>query len=248
MPVLDVKQTNRMVRMFSPPQTRAQSLASDIERLIRERGLKSGERIATMDQLRERTRLGRATISEAARLLAERGNVDVRPGRGGGLFVADATAAVRLRHTLLSLTVGQNAAAVADALAVRDVLEELIDVDAARHRSDDDIVALNETLERMWEAAAVSRDEFMLVNWELHEKIAQITPNEIARGVYLGTMHQLVGLPSHADAATSVDEYTYLTRRVEIHAELVAAISAGDTVRTSRAVTAHRGLTASLTG
>ena len=225
--------------MFSPPLTRAQSLADDIERLMLDRGLRPGERIATMDELRDQSRLGRATISEAARLLTERGTVDVRPGRGGGLFVATVGQTVRLRHTLLAA--GDDAAGVAHALAVRDALEELIDTDAARHRTNDDVTALAAIIERM-RTEAVTREAFLEQNWQLHTRIAQITPNNIARSVYLSTMSQAVGLAGHADDATANAEAEYLSSRVGIHAEIVAAIAAGDVVRTSQAVTAHRSV------
>lgn len=195
-----------------------------------------------MEELREQTRLGRATISEAARLLIERGTVDVRPGRGGGLFVAEAGHVVRLRHTLLAA--GQDAAGVANALAVRDALEELIDTDAARHRTVRDIDDLQVIIRRM-RAEATTRETFMRDNWELHSRIAEITPNDLARNVYLSTMAQAVGLPSHADDATAADEEAYLASRLEIHAELVDAIASGDVARTSRAVVAHRAITAS---
>ncbi|WP_205347005.1 FadR/GntR family transcriptional regulator [Pseudonocardia broussonetiae] len=225
--------------MFSVPQTRAQSLATEIERWIVERELTEGSRIATMDELREQTGLGRATISEAARLLSERGAVDVRLGRSGGLFVAQPAAVVRMRHTLLS--VSQDPARVRDALAVRDALEELIDVDAALHRTDRDVRDLDAIMASMRERAT-SRADFLQANWELHRRIAEITPNEIARSVYLGTMAQVEGLPSRPDADTA-DDAAYLGTRVDVHAELVAAITAGDVPRTSRAVEAHRALT-----
>ncbi|MEU4455412.1 FCD domain-containing protein [Nocardioides sp. NPDC023903] len=226
--------------MFSPTLTRAQSLAADIERIVVDRDLQPGDRIATMDELREQTRLGRATISEAARLLTERGTVDVRPGRGGGLFVAEVGHVVRLRHTLLAA--GQDAASVTNALAVRDALEELIDTDAARHRTVEDIDALQAIIRQM-RAEATTREAFMTANWELHARIAEITPNELARSVYLSTMAQAVGLPSHADVATAVDEKAYLASRMDIHAELVDAIASGDVSRTTRAVSSHRAIT-----
>lgn len=228
--------------MFSPALTRAQSLAADIERIVDERGLKPGQRIATMDELREQTRLGRATISEAARLLTERGTADVRPGRGGGIFVAEPSTVVRLRHTLL--TAGQDAAGVANALAVREALEELIDTDAARTRTEEDIRDLQEIMARM-RSDSTTREAFFERNWELHTRISQITPNDLARGVYLSTMSQAVGLPTSADAATSSDEQVYLDSRVDVHAELVAAIAAGDVERTSAAVIAHRAISVS---
>jgi NAD(P)-dependent dehydrogenase (short-subunit alcohol dehydrogenase family) len=69
------------------------SSATRIEELIDTRGLPSVDRIATEEELRERTGYGRATV-------------DVRPDRGGALVVAGAEPLVRLRRTLLTVPQG----------------------------------------------------------------------------------------------------------------------------------------------
>ncbi|WP_161894691.1 FadR/GntR family transcriptional regulator [Gordonia spumicola] len=227
--------------MISVPLTRAQSLAKEIEGWIVDRGLSAGDRIATMDELRETTRLGRATISEAARLLAERGAVDVRPGRGGGLFVAQAGTVVQLRHTLLS--VAADPASVADAVAVRDALEELIDIDAAQHCTARDATDLRAIIDRMRENST-DRESFMRHNWELHRRLAETAANTFATGVYLSAMAHVEDLPTQPDSETADDDTGYLAERVAVHAELVEAVVSGDTERTTRAVAAHRSVSA----
>lgn len=202
--------------------------------------MQPGTRVATMDELREQTKLARSTISEAARLLVERGTVEIRPGRGGGLFVAQADPVVRLRHTLLSVPSGSTT--VADAIAVREALEELIDVDATRHRSVADCADLDKALARL--QRAVKRPElFLRRNWELHERIALITPNNIARGVYVGTLRCISERPARVEEASTDTGERYLERRLQIHTDLVQAIVSGDVERTIEAVRLHRGLT-----
>ncbi|MFD0689665.1 FadR/GntR family transcriptional regulator [Actinomadura fibrosa] len=221
------------------PQTRAQALAADIEKMIAERGLAPGDLIGTMDEFRDRSGFGRATISEAVRLLSDRGTAEIRPGRGGGLFVADPNPVVRLRHTLL--TVRQEPTTVADAIAVREALEMLITTDAARHRTPQDIAALRKLLNRL-KRSATSTDRFMRANWALHERIAEITRNHLARAVYLSMTHCIADLATHADPDQDERPEGYLERRVEIHTELVEAIAAGDIERTAAATERHRGL------
>jgi len=227
----------RIHRMFSRPPGLAQSLASEIEELIGTRSLRSGDRIATMEELRAQTGYGRATIGETARLLTERGSVEVRPGRGGGLFVAHASPVVRLRQTLL--TVPQGAATVADAIAVRDALEELIALDAAANRTEQDIRDLEECLQEM------RRDDdlehFLHANWSLHERIAAVTPNHVARAMYVSVMRCIEELSVRADRAAPATPSDYLARRLAVHEELVAAIRLGDKERTRTAIEAHRG-------
>ena len=223
--------------MFSRPPARAQQLATDIELSIVERQLRSGDRIATMEELREQSGYGRATIGETARLLSERGTVEVRPGRGGGLFVASLNPVVRLRRTLL--TVPQGGSTVSDAIAVREALEELISLAAARHRTPEDIVDLRSAMSVM-AGTGDHLDEFMDANWSLHERIAAITPNDLARGVYVGTIRCIAELSVHAEPEEG-DPADYLGRRIEVHARLVDAIVSGDAERTREAVAAHRG-------
>lgn len=225
--------------MFSKPVSRAQQLATEIEQSIVQRDLPAGERIATMDELREQTGYGRSTIGETARLLSERGTVEVRPGRGGGLFVAAISPVVRLRRTLLTVTEGGST--VSDAIAVREALEELIAVDATRHRTSDDIADLRTCMGDM-EAHGDHWAAFLASNWSLHERIAAITPNDLARGVYVGTIRCVAELAVPAGTEQKDDAAEYLALRVAVHAELVDAIVSGDLERTRKAVEAHRGV------
>ncbi|MBJ7602786.1 MAG: FadR family transcriptional regulator [Candidatus Dormibacteraeota bacterium] len=224
--------------MFSRPPGLALQLASEIEELIGASRLSSGERIATMEELRAQIGYGRATIGEAARLLTERGSVEVRPGRGGGLFVAQATPVVRLRQTLL--TVRHGATTVAHAIAVRDALEELIALDAAANRTDQDIRDLEMCLDVM-RRAGDDLEQFLHANWSLHERIAAVTPNDLARAMYLGMMRCIAELSVRADREMASTPSDYLAQRMVVHEELVAAIRLGDEERARAAVAAHRG-------
>jgi GntR family transcriptional regulator, transcriptional repressor for pyruvate dehydrogenase complex len=224
--------------MFSRPPGLAQYLASEIEELIGTRGLHSGDRIATMEELREQTGYGRATIGETARLLSERGSVEVRPGRGGGLFVAQVSPVVRLRQTLL--TVPQGATTVADAIAVRDRLEELIAVEAAANRTDQDIRELESCLDEV-RRAGDDLEHFLRANWSLHERIAAIAPNHLARAMYVGMMRCIAELSVGAEPGTAAAPGDYLAQRLAVHEDLVAAIRLGDEKLARAAIAAHRG-------
>lgn len=224
--------------MFSRPPGLAQNLASEIEELIGTRSLRSGDRIATMEELRAQTGYGRATIGETARLLAERGSVEVRPGRGGGLFVAQVSPVIRLRQTLL--TVPQGATTVADAIAVRDALEQLIALDAAAHRTDRDVRDLDGCLDVM-RRADDDLEQFLHANWALHERVAEISPNQLARAMYVGMTRCIAELSVSADSETAASPREYLDQRLAVHEQLVDAIRAGDAERARAAVHAHRG-------
>jgi DNA-binding FadR family transcriptional regulator len=219
-------------------QTRAEQLAEALDARIRSSGLAAGAPVGTLESLRAETGYAYSTVSEAVRLLRDRGVLEIRPGRGGGLFVADRGPVVRLRHTLLE--VRDEPTTVADAIELRDHLEVLIDVGAARCRTDDDVAELRARLEHMRSAA--DWDGFMRANWALHECIARMSPNRMAAAVYAGTLGHLSGATSRfADGDPAFSEYR--AERHRIHAELVEAIAAGDEAAVRAAVARHNTTT-----
>jgi GntR family transcriptional repressor for pyruvate dehydrogenase complex len=219
----------------SMPRTRAETLAARLERRIQTEQRAAGDYVGTLDELRTETGFARSTVSEAVRLLRERGIIEIRPGRGGGLFVAATNPVVRLRHTLL--TVRDAPTSVVDAIAVRDALEGLIAQEAARHRTQSDIDDLRGLLHDLVGSSA-SHSAFMRANWRLHERIAAITPNAMASAIYLGTLGHISTATSVFDAEDST--WTdYFTTRYAIHDRLVTAIIAGDATAVTAAVQEH---------
>lgn len=215
-------------------RTRAERLAEALDARIRSGGLAAGDPVGTLESLRAETGYAYSTVSEAVRLLRDRGVLEIRPGRGGGLFVADRGPVVRLRHTLLE--VREEPATVADAIELRDHLEVLVDVGAARCRTEEDVAGLRARLEHM--RAAADWDGFLRANWALHERIARISPNRMAAAVYTGTLGHLHGTTSRfADGGPAFAAYR--AERHRIHAELVEAIAAGDETAVRAAVARH---------
>ena len=215
-------------------RSRADLLAAAIDERIVANGLGPGSAIGTLEGIRAETGLAKATVSEAVRLLRDRGVLDIRPGRGGGLFVAERTPMVRLRHTLLS--VAEKPSAVLDAIQLRDHLESLIDLEAARTRNDEDIAHLRDLLAEM--RGAPTWDSFMSANWALHERIARICGNAMARGVYIGTLgHISSSFARFADDESASAEYR--AERYAVHADLVDAIASGNEDSVLSAVTRH---------
>jgi GntR family transcriptional regulator, transcriptional repressor for pyruvate dehydrogenase complex len=222
-------------RAGSPPQTRAEALAARIEERVLAEKLGPGDYLDTLDGLRAASGFARSTVSEAVRLLRERGLLEIRPGRGGGLYVAHANPVIRLRHTLL--TVRDAPMRVVDAISVREALEGLIAGDAARYRTDEDVSDMYQFLARMQQA---SNDPaaFMRANWALHERIADITPNALAGAVYKGTL----GFISDASTSFSSDDPAwaqYYRLRCSVHEELVRVIVAGDVDAVPATVARH---------
>jgi GntR family transcriptional repressor for pyruvate dehydrogenase complex len=222
-------------------QTRAQLLATEIEKQILDREIEPGDLIGTIDALKARTGMARATVGEAVRLLTDRGLAEIRPGRSGGLYATAAGPMVRIRHTLLAVT--DSASSVVEAVAVREALEVLVDVDAGLHRTPADIADIKKLVAKLKSAAGKGRTEFLLANWDLHERIAQISPNQTGSALYLSMMRFV---REHAVAATHDEDpasaKTWLDLRLKTHQELVAAIIDGDIARVKVAIDKHAGL------
>ena len=209
----------------SLPRSRAEELALSIQETISQRQLAPGDMVSTLQEIRAQTGLARSTVSEAVRLLRERGILEIRPGRGGGLFLAQATPVVKLRHTLLNVAGG--AAETRDAIELRETLEHFIAVQAARHRTDEDTVRLRRAMEAMRDSTA-DWEAFMQANWALHRDIAAICPNGMARAVYLSTLGYLQQstAPALADSGAETG-MAYRRRRMAVHEQLVAANISG---------------------
>jgi DNA-binding FadR family transcriptional regulator len=213
--------------------SRAEQLAAAVERRVRDDGLEAGSPLGTIDDLQQASGYSRPTVNEAVRLLRDRGVVRIKPGRGGGLFVAERGPVVRLRHTLLS--VDEEPTTVVEAIELRDHLELLIDLGAARCRGERDIEHLRALVASMGEAT--EWPAFMAANWALHERIAAICPNTMARAVYVGTLGHISG--SSASYADGADSQEYRRERHRVHVELVEAIASGDEDRVRAAVERH---------
>jgi DNA-binding FadR family transcriptional regulator len=79
--------------------------------------------------------------------------------------------------------------------------------------------------------------KFVSLNWDLHTRIAAISPNLVLRSTYVG-LYEFVNQvslvnPQPRDAA-------YMEQRLMVHKDLVAAIIAGDVAAAQRAAEAHR--------
>lgn len=213
----------------------ADTVVDMIERDIREGDLKAGHFVGTKKELLERFGVAPATLGEAIRVLRNRGVITVKPGPGGGIFLAEQSPIMRLGHGLIQL--GADDATVDDCLAIIDSLDRVVVVDAVQHASEADIAELGAMLaelERVWDETVFAQP----LNWQLHKRIAQITPNTILKMVYTNVIDfiltNLDGVP-HAPGfqSTSAD-------RLDVHRRLVSAIAERDLAAALDAVSDHQ--------
>ncbi|WP_301175096.1 FadR/GntR family transcriptional regulator [Actinomadura geliboluensis] len=212
--------------------SRAEAIAREIERKIIDSALPDGSRLGTKEDVRQEYGVAVGTVNEAVRLLETRGVVSAKPGPGGGLFTLRAPSHVRINHLILGLR--ENGDTSANCLAVRDALEEPILMDAAAHRTDEDLADLRELLDRMDEQRTDAA-AFLRANWAVHRRLADITPNLVLRVIYTTMLDMIENEIEHV----SSDDLFTASKTFRTHVALVDAVESQDPARVRRAVRRH---------
>lgn len=218
----------------------ADGLVAEIEDTIASENLPAGYRIGTKQELCERYGVASATLGEAMRVLRARGAIEVRPGPGGGLFVADQPPLIRLAHSVSQLR--QDGATVNQIVEVLDALDEAVLRDASESRTPEDLAeldALVAELAEVWSDPVAG----LHCNWRLHRRIAQISPNAVLRTFYLNLVDYIEA--ESIGESTTFDVMGFhpdTDERLQIHRDLVEAIRTGDETLQRDAIVRHRTL------
>lgn len=222
--------------MVEDPKTRPELLARRMEMTILRDQLSPGDSLGTLASWAKETGYSMPTVREAVRITTERGTIIARPGRTGGLFVAEnepVLAATRglaevyqnIKHSV-GLTTG-------DLRAVLAALDPLIASEAAMWRTDGNIEDLMDAADAV-EAAATPREFHQAAEALLH-RVSQITPNAWLTVTYLSHATLALRLDESADDHASPSEGT--KSEAQRYRRLVRAIAAGDSA-TAAAVAA----------
>ena len=215
--------------------SRAEAVARELESEILA-GVEPGTRIGTKEELRQRFGVVVATVNEAVRLLEVRGLISVRPGPGGGVFVARPAVRVALTHLVLGLR--SDPETFEEMHEVRDLLEPAVCLAALRDHRPADIRDLKKLLAAM--AAATDEPlEYFVQNFALHRRIARIGSNGSLRSIYLTVLDYL-------EVTTEGGEFESFdgAGAVAVHRALVDAIDSGDEKALDRALAEHRPMPA----
>jgi GntR family transcriptional repressor for pyruvate dehydrogenase complex len=163
--------------MYTPiqPSKVFEQIVAQIERSILSGEFVHGDRLPTERELSEQFRASRTAVREAMKTLAQKGLVEMRPGRG--TIVIDGTSQA-MRHSLdLMMKVGQ--AGRSDHLVeVREILEPEIASLAAARATDEEIVALQEAV-RVMDASLNDAHAFISADDDFHQALAKATHNEL---------------------------------------------------------------------
>lgn len=127
-------------------------------------------------------------------------------------------------------------ALLAGSLVVRNALEPLVAAEAVMNAAPDDLWELNALLAEM----DVNRDEptsFLLANWALHRRLAQVGDNPVLARVYESTLD--VAQERIDSVLAGTDFAARVTRTIAVHGDLLAAIADRDLEAAADATARH---------
>jgi GntR family transcriptional regulator, transcriptional repressor for pyruvate dehydrogenase complex len=162
---------------YVPVQTTKlfEQITEQIEQQILRGDLQSGDRLPTERELAEQFHASRTAVREAMKILAQKGLLEMRPGRG--TIVINGTSQA-LRDSLgLMLRVGQVDSA-RELVEVREILEPEIAALAAVRATERDVVDLREAVETM-DAHLHDADAFISADNLFHQVLARATQNTL---------------------------------------------------------------------
>jgi GntR family transcriptional repressor for pyruvate dehydrogenase complex len=150
-------------------------IAEQIEQRILSGELRSGDRLPTERELGEQFQASRTAVREAMKTLAQKGLVNMRPGRG--TIVIDATSEA-MQHSLgLMMKVGKERS-LGNLSEVRQILEPEIAALAAKRATDKEIATLQEAINIM-DANLKNADGYIAADNDFHRALAKATQNTL---------------------------------------------------------------------
>jgi GntR family transcriptional repressor for pyruvate dehydrogenase complex len=163
--------------MYTPVQATKifEQIAAQIEQQILNGDLRNGDRLPTERELSERFNASRTAVREAMKTLAQKGLVDMRPGRG--TIVIDGTSKA-LRDSLGRMMRVSQHDSETDLVEVREVLEPEIAAIAAARATDQDIADLAAAVATM-DAAVRDAAAYIAADNRFHQTLARATQNTL---------------------------------------------------------------------
>ncbi len=152
-------------------------VAAQIEQRILDGELRSGDRLPTERELAEQFQVSRTAVREALKILAQKGLVDMRPGRGT-MVINGANQALRDSLGLaMKLQLGEVGGSQS-LVEVREILEVEIAGLAAARASEKEIAAMREAV-RIMDESLQDANAFIAADNQFHEALAEATQNTL---------------------------------------------------------------------
>jgi GntR family transcriptional regulator, transcriptional repressor for pyruvate dehydrogenase complex len=197
-----------------------------VRALVADGTYRVGDRLPREAELGELFGVGRSTVREAMRVLANRGLVDVRHGEG--TFVASRALRQSFEERL-------ERAELEEIYEARLLIERPLAELAAQRRNAHDVAAMRKALRSR--TSAIAREDVVGygdADFAFHLAVARASKNAALAGVYESFLQ--VVRPMLASLMTP----EYITaEKDELHAQLCEAIARGDAAATKRLVASH---------
>lgn len=216
---------------MSTGSERARTTLSYLRRKITTGQWPVGERIPIEPDLAEQIGVGRSTVREAVRSLANMGMLETLPGRG--TFVRSATPTSSLLNEFL------NAFTLEEILSYRRALEIEAAQQASIHRTDEDIAAMRVALEEehgcsLCPIATAGEANFGFES-KFHRLIFDAAKNRLLAALYAGINQQLRS-PQHRGRLANLASASEME---QWHSRVLDAIESGDFIDAVHAMAAH---------
>ncbi len=157
------------------PKNKAELIAKHLLDRIINQNLKPGDSCGTEAELLTQFDVSRPTLRECLRILEAQGVLELRPGPRGGILVAR-PGIDSLAHSL-SVFLRLNDVPFLAVLRAREVIEPALATEAAQNATAEEIVELQESVERM--KSIKDQAAFLAENRRFHSLIASASRNEV---------------------------------------------------------------------
>jgi GntR family transcriptional repressor for pyruvate dehydrogenase complex len=173
--------TIRVAVQLAPMQVPKASdvLADELRERILRGEFPEGTALPPERELVSQTRMSRATVREALRILEVQGLVQIRTGRAGGAFVK--TPGEESIASTVSLMIRGRQIRLAALLETREAIEPSCAKLAARYRTDVDLVSLDRANDAISAEGLLA--DFLTANIDWHIAVAVASHNEVLTGL-----------------------------------------------------------------
>ncbi len=165
--------------MYTPIQSTKvfEQIADQIEKRILNGELRSGDRLSTERELAEQFRASRTAVREAMKILAQKGLVEMRPGRGTIVIDGAPEAMQNSIGLVMKLKLGEVGGSD-DLVEVREILETEIAALAAARATNEEIAAMREAV-RVMDESLRDADAYIAADNQFHQALAKATQNAL---------------------------------------------------------------------
>jgi GntR family transcriptional repressor for pyruvate dehydrogenase complex len=231
-----------MVDLF-PTQVKSDLTAqilSDLIRFIEKRGYEPGEKLPSERELSERFKVGRGAIREALTILENLRYLEKRPNSGIYMSAHPGQISLEALGLFTALGISLSSAKISEAHEARKLIEVQAITLACARRSEEDLVALKDALDRFRES--IGQPDVADRDYEFHMLIFKATGNtvlmQMVNPFYVMTSQRRVAFFSDV----SRQRVSY-----EQHAVLYECIKNKDVARAQEIMETHIGRVEALT-